>query len=489
MKDKILFWFGADFTHFCMSYYLQKMHDAEFYAIVDITNKPKKFFQEQKLVPFKKVWYFHDHIKSDKKPDLEYLSSFEKKYNIDLWKLAINERIFYRFFDFHKFTSDEILSIDEHACKLFESVLDEVKPDFIVTKEPAFHHLEIFYELCRARGIKVLMLSIPKVGFRCMISEEPQKISTNKTLQDVQGKNRSIEELREYLKSHSPAAQIKSYDVGKKFLNEIYSIKEFDNKNIKTNYNYYGRTKRKVFFDTLKSILKEKFRRRFINSNLVTKVDYDSKFVYFSLGVDLERNILIAAPFCTNQIEIIRHVAKSLPVGYKLYVKEHPSSIIHDWRSTSEYKEIMNIPNVTLIHPAVNSEKLYRNCSLVVSISGSAGLEAAFYQVTSIVFSNPDYTMLPSVFQIKDIEDLPKKIRYALDIDPDVKNLDKYLTLIEENTFDFDWFGLLIDIRTHFYSKKIPFDTNIAEKNMELFLKDNKKKLISLSTEFLKRIN
>ena len=169
MKDKILFWFGVDFTHFCMSYYLQKMHDAEFYAIVDITNKPKKFFQEQKLVPFKKVWYFHDHIKSDKKPDLEYLSSFEKKYNIDLWKLAINERIFYRFFDFHKFTSDEILSIGEHACKLFESVLDEVKPDFIVTKEPVLHHLEIFYELCRARGIKVLMLSIPKIGFRCMI--------------------------------------------------------------------------------------------------------------------------------------------------------------------------------------------------------------------------------------------------------------------------------------------------------------------------------
>jgi len=73
MKDKILFWFGVDFTHFCMSYYLQKMHDAEFYAIVDITNKPKKFFQEQKLVPFKKVWYFLNFYKIMEKPNIKKL--------------------------------------------------------------------------------------------------------------------------------------------------------------------------------------------------------------------------------------------------------------------------------------------------------------------------------------------------------------------------------------------------------------------------------
>ena len=186
MKKKILFWLDQDLSYFCMSYYLKDMHDSDFYAIVDITNKPKKFFQEQKLIPFKKTWYFHDHINSKKQPDLEYLSTFEKKYDIDLWKLAINERLFYRFFDFHKFTRDEILSIDEDACRLFESVLDEVKPDYIITKEPVLHHLEIFYELCRARGIKVLMLSIPKIGFRCMISDQSQKISTDTNLKEIQ---------------------------------------------------------------------------------------------------------------------------------------------------------------------------------------------------------------------------------------------------------------------------------------------------------------
>jgi hypothetical protein len=489
MKDKILFWLGSDFTQFCVSYYLQKSHDADLYAIADITNKPKKFFQEQQLVNFKKVWYFHDHIKSNKKPDLEYLSSFEKKYNIDIWKLAINERIFYRFFNFHKFTSDEILSIDEHACRFFEQVLDEIKPDFFITKEPVFHHLELFYELCRARGVRPLVLSIPKIGFRCMISEESQKITTNKTLNDVTGKNRSFEELRSYLRTHDSSKQLKNYDTGKKFSDEIRFLMISDNKNIKTNYNYYGRTKIRVFFYTINSILKKKYREYFMKRNLATKVDCDTKFVYFPLGVDEGRELLIAAPFFTNQIEIIRHVAKSLPVGYKLYVKEHPSAIIQNWRNVSEYNEISSIPNVVLIYPTIKSEKLYHGCSLVISVSGSAGLEATFYQKPSVIFSDLAFSILPSVFRIRSMNNLSVVIRKALETKVDVSDLDKYLTLLEENSFDFDWFGLLVEIRKHFYFGGDSIDTEITQTQMVSFLHKNNDVLTKLTKEYLKKLN
>ena len=49
MVRKVLFWLGSEFTHFCLSHYLQKIIDDEFYAIIDITNKPKSFFQSQIL--------------------------------------------------------------------------------------------------------------------------------------------------------------------------------------------------------------------------------------------------------------------------------------------------------------------------------------------------------------------------------------------------------------------------------------------------------
>ena len=77
MVDKILFWFGVDYTHYCLSHALQKKIDCEMYAIVDITERPKTFFKNQKLVDFNKIWFFHDQIKKQQeKPDFEYLAKF-----------------------------------------------------------------------------------------------------------------------------------------------------------------------------------------------------------------------------------------------------------------------------------------------------------------------------------------------------------------------------------------------------------------------------
>ena len=114
MKDRILFWLDANLIHYGIANSLQNQCDCELYAIISITNKPKKFFMEQKFVKFSKTWFYFDHIKkSTKNPDIQYLSSFEKKYNIKLWLLAYGERIFYRFNDFHEFSPDEILTILE----------------------------------------------------------------------------------------------------------------------------------------------------------------------------------------------------------------------------------------------------------------------------------------------------------------------------------------------------------------------------------------
>ena len=322
-----------------------------------------------------------------------------------------------------------------------------------------------------------------------MISEESQKITNKIEEKNIKSGNRNFDELKEYLNNHSPAKQIKKYDIGKNFSNELNSLRNFDSSNLKTNYNHYGKTKFKLFLNIFLSKFKKSYRSNFINKNLIKTVDYNCKFVYFPLGVDDGKEILISSPFYTNQVEVIRHVAKSLPVGYRLYLKEHPSSIIHDWRSISEYEEIMNIPNVILIHPNVNSSELFRNCSLVVSISGSSGLEAAFYEVSSIIFSNQDYSKLSSVFKIDEIENLPEIIRNALGMKVKIEELDAYITYIEDNTFNFDYFGLLVDIREKFYSNREPFDTNISNYDMKRFLQDNKKNIKFLAEQFLKEID
>ena len=57
-------------------------------------------------------------------------------------------------------------------------------------------------------------------------------------------------------------------------------------------------------------------RKSFINKNLGRNIPQNKKFVYYPLHIEQERNLLLAAPFFTNQIELIRSIAKSLPVNY-----------------------------------------------------------------------------------------------------------------------------------------------------------------------------
>ena len=82
-----------------------------------------------------------------------------KKYNIDLWKLAKNDRIFIDHYNtFHKFSDREISEIMEKECKLFEEILDEIKPDFFLTTETAMRPHHLFYLLCKKKGRRKLEL-------------------------------------------------------------------------------------------------------------------------------------------------------------------------------------------------------------------------------------------------------------------------------------------------------------------------------------------
>ena len=211
----MLFWISGALTSFCVSYYLQKKIDSDFFAIIDSYDKPKIFFENQSLVKFQETWFYHDHFQNLGNPDIDYLSDFEKKYDINLWELAINERIFYRFNNVSKFSSDEILSILEHECRLFENILTNINPDFLIMEEPTLHQEELLYRMCKKNGTKTLLLTQPNVA-RCTISENPRRLDLDIDLNTVQSSNRSFDDLLTYRKS-----------IGQKFKNFIFWVNNF----------------------------------------------------------------------------------------------------------------------------------------------------------------------------------------------------------------------------------------------------------------------
>ena len=494
MKDKIIFWLDGDITSFGIAKFLQEKYASEFFAIVDVTDRVKKFFEEQKLVKFEKTWYYHDHVLPKTIMDLEYLSNFEKKYHLNLWLLALNERLFYRFNYFYKFTRNEILSILEQECKMFETILDEVKPDFLIMKTTDMHHNQIFYQMCRSKGIKVMMLEQSRFGHKCLVTQERDKIDYVSSLMDLESTNKTIGDLQDFLKANNLSAQLNTYTT--KFITskweKIKAALNFlfvsTNTNIKTHYTYFGRTKFKVLKKSLTDLIVEKYREIFISKNLKKEIDDKTPFVYFPLHQEPERVLLIGSPFYTNQIETVRHIAKSLPSDYKLFVKEHPTQTIRGWREISFYKEILEIPNVELLHPSVSSEQIMKKCSLVITVGGTAGLEAAFYQKPSIIFADMGYGVLPSVHRIKSVTELPDAIRISLQKTVNLNDLGKYVDIVEKNSFEFDHTGFQIEYSNYFYYGGHLADVEIPEEKMKSFLEEHRSILEQITSEYIKKI-
>ena len=150
---------------------------------------------------------------------------------------------------------------------------------------------------------------------------------------------------------------------------------------------------------------------------------------------------------------------------------------------------VHDLPAPKLIHPSFSNKKLLENSSLVTTIAGTSGFEAAFYEKHSIVFADTIYTLLPSVHRIREIEKLPNIIRTCLSEKVNSIDLDKFLILLEEETFDFDLRGFNEKILAHFFNDGELIDREISEKTMIEFLTDNEKDIEKLSLEYLEKLN
>jgi len=493
MKDRILVYQDFTMLNFGLTKMLQEKHDCDLFAIIDVTDNMNKFFQKQKIVKYEKSWYLYDYIKKTYKPDLDYLSQFEKKYGIELWKLANNDRIFFKYNMYYNFSENEILSILEQQCKFFENIIETIKPNFVIFPLTNSGRMEIFYQLCLKLGIKILMLNATRLGGRVLINEETEKIDYFEKEIHEKVKNRSIDDLRDIL------YKTNSFDEVLKFSSQFLKSKKMalkaainfflfsKNSNLKTHYTYYGRDKIKIFFITIFWSLKKRYRLYLINKNLSRTID-DEKFIFFPLITEPERGLLIGAPFHTNLIELVIHIAKSLPVGYKLYVKDHPGMDTRDWRSFSFYKKIMDLPNVKMLHHTIHPKNILPKCSMVITVGGTAGFEAAFYEKPTITFVDTLYSSLKSVEILNDTKELPQLIQKQLNVKFDLNDLNNFVSILEKNSFPFDWFGF--DNLAHhilFYDGFLS-DVEISEKQMNELLHQYSKQLETLANEHIKKM-
>ena len=98
------------------------------------------------------------------------------------------------------------------------------------------------------------------------------------------------------------------------------------------------------------------------------------------------------------------------------------------------------------------------------------------------------YSIIPSVFRIKNIEKISTTINEALNTKVSVKDVDRYFLALEENWIDYDWYEFNTIFNKKFYHSGNLVDVNISEKALSKFLDENKDLMSELVDAHLKKI-
>lgn len=129
-------------------------------------------------------------------------------------------------------------------------------------------------------------------------------------------------------------------------------------------------------------------RLKYLYDNPFTSELPERPFVYVPLHTLPESSTLTLSTEY-YETDLIRFMAKELPVELDIAVKENPNMV--GTRPFRYYDDLKNHPRVHLIDPMVQSKRLIRESNGVCGISGTALLEAAMLDTPTHYFGCPEF--------------------------------------------------------------------------------------------------
>ena len=189
-------------------------------------------------------------------------------------------------------------------------------------------------------------------------------------------------------------------------------------------------------FAYAKQRIKTMIRKQYLKNNTLFKGPIeDDTYVLFLLSKQPEASTYVKSPFYMDQRYLIEVIAKSLPIGYSVYVKPHHN----DFGSLPlrYYRDLISRPNVRMLKTYLNSQDLIRKCSSVITISGTVGWEGIILGKPVITFGRVFYNHFEQVIRVKEIVDLPHILKEAIfNYKPDRELILKYVSAHIQGTYE-----------------------------------------------------
>ncbi|PYR63420.1 MAG: hypothetical protein DMF88_25260 [Acidobacteria bacterium] len=160
-------------------------------------------------------------------------------------------------------------------------------------------------------------------------------------------------------------------------------------------------------------------------------------YVYVALHFQPERTTSsLGGPFA-DQYLVVDMIARCVPDGWKVYVKEHPSQFYPPFcgersRHADLYMDLQKLPNVELVSLATSSFQLIDNARAVATVTGTVGWEAIVRGVPALVFGSPWYRACEGVWLVPTEQALRDALRWIeAGVRPDYRKVRLFIHALE----------------------------------------------------------
>ena len=361
--------------------------------------------------------------------DYNFLNKFEQEISSKsiiknfLKDILLNNLYGSRDIFYHPKNKDIYFKFCEIILKKIKKILLKDKIKFVYTINTSNFVRNIVLEYCKVKNIPFYWVSygLFKKMYLCDLSSKDRylerKFNTQsksfnylrKILLKNSNKIENINLLLRFKTFRNRIIQKFIYYI-KIFKNDSYGIRKQRINSKRPNY-FYTISFLKSTFYWIKKEFNAFYVQQYCRKNQLTKINKikRNKFIYYPLHVTPEAGVYDQAELY-DQVYLIQRIAKNLPIDTFLVVKPHPSNFMNaddmdiqrECEDLKWFKEIDKIFNVILVSHNVNSLFLIKNSIGIVTVSGSACVEANLLRKPSFMFGSNEFSSLYGVYNFTD---------------------------------------------------------------------------------------
>jgi len=343
------------------------------------------------------------------------LEDFRIKHGIENWRhLFIHEKMGYNRKD-----EKELFNKVVHYLQILDKIFNENDIKCVIQELGGFSSNQCVYYAARKNNIDHVFYEPSAFSKRIVFnlnsyySDIPERIMTTPLTDEMRIAVKDY--VERYLQSKSLVIPFKDkHSFADMTINKIFNIENARRLKRKLIHKYIQGKKEE--YDEIGWVVKYsfiKYVRRVLLSPFYHRPDPGDRYLYFPFHVPQDVQLTSRARLFYFQEGFVEYLSRSVPYGYKLYIKEHPASI--GGHSFSVLRKILKQhDNVVLIHPNTNSYDLIKNAELIISVNSKVGFEAIMQGKKVIVVGDAFYKGKGVSFDSENLGELEHVINNAL---------------------------------------------------------------------------